>query len=147
MKTSFFHPSINYLNLSWINQNKMKYNMLYNIFLYPQIFEVELIWRKILYAKNNTKWNQSWFNCQTHNSTKVGFDTKMTLVHPPPTYNLPTRNSLSAISQMLLIKFWPNVTIYNCQNDMCPCNICSDYTCPTSLNTKVSYPILTKIEG
>ena len=78
---------------------------------------------------------------------KVGFDTKMTLVHPPPTYNLPTRNSMSAISQMLLIKFWPNLTIYNCQNDMCPCNICFGYLCPTSLHTKVIYSILTKIDG
>ena len=51
-----------------------------------------------------------------HNSTqpkitKVGFDTKMTLHHhhhPPPPPPPPTANSMSAISQLLLTRFWWN---------------------------------------
>ena len=63
--------------------------------------------------------------------TLVGLDTKMTLHTPHPTTQ---RNSMLAISQLLLTRFWWNFkhrflgtskTDSNYQVDICPGNICS----------------------
>ena len=74
---------------------------------------------------------------QPNLNTTVGFDNKMTLQTPPPPPQ--HRNSISAISQLLLTRFWWNFkgrflwtfrTDSNCQGDICPCNICPRNICP-----------------
>ena len=74
-----------------------------------------------------------------NNSTKVGFDMKMTLHtthHPTPP---PHRNSISVISQLLLTRFTPNFkgrflgpfwTDLYCHCDICLGNICHGDICP-----------------
>ena len=89
---------------------------------------------------------QTWKNCQNPYPTPtqpniVGFDMKMTLHHHhhhhhhPPT----TGNSMSAISQLLLVRFWWNLkgtflgasrTDSNSQVDICPGIICPGDICP-----------------
>ena len=60
--------------------------------------------------------------------------------HPPPPP--PTLNSMSAISQLLLARFWPNFKgrflgpswrDSKCQSDICPGNICPCDICPYQL--------------
>ena len=72
---------------------------------------------------------------QPNLNTMVGFDNKMTLHHPTPLH----RNSMSAISQLLLTQFcwnckgrflWTFRTDSNCQGDICRCNICPRDICP-----------------
>jgi len=67
---------------------------------------------------------------QPNLNTMVGFYTKMTLQPPPPTHHT---NSKSAISQLLLTRYWWNFkgrllgtsrTDSNCHGDICPGNIC-----------------------
>ena len=50
-----------------------------------------------------------------------------------------TTNSMSAISQLLLTRFWPNLSQLsgttfnrdvNCHGNICPCNICPGDICP-----------------
>ena len=73
---------------------------------------------------------------QPNLNTTVGFDMKMT-VQTSPTHH--HRNSISAISQLLLTQFWWNFkgrflwtsrTNYNCNGDICPGNICPRNICP-----------------
>ena len=61
----------------------------------------------------------------------------MTLHHPPPPTT--TENSMSAISQLLLARFWPNFKgrflgtsrrDSYCYVDICPGNICPGDICP-----------------
>ena len=66
-------------------------------------------------------------------NSKVGCDTKMTLIHhhhPPPTHT----NSMSAISQLLLTWFWWNFKgkcLGTSRTDSnCHCNIYPDNICP-----------------
>ena len=70
-----------------------------------------------------------------YNITLVGLDMKMTLHTTPPT----NTNSMLAISQLLLTRFWWNFkgrflwtfgTYSNCQGDICPRNICPRDICP-----------------
>ena len=72
---------------------------------------------------------------QPNLNTMVGFDKKMTLQTTPPHHT----NSVLAISQLLLTRFWPNFkrrllrtsrTDSNCYGDICPGNICSGDICP-----------------
>ena len=79
---------------------------------------------------------------------------KMTLRHHnhPPT----TGNSMSAITRLLLIRFWQNfkgsfpcfsLTIDNCQSDICPGNICPGDNFRSLSKTEVKlepYTLLTK---
>ena len=67
---------------------------------------------------------------QPNLNTMVGFYRKMTLQPPPPTHHT---NSKSAISQLLLTRYWWNFkgrllgtsrTDSNCHGDICPGNIC-----------------------
>ena len=57
-------------------------------------------------------------------------------IHPSTTHHT---NSMSAISQLLLARFWPNfkgrflglsLTDPNCHDDICPSNICPCDICP-----------------
>ena len=59
--------------------------------------------------------------------------------HHPPTTTTTHTNSMSAISQLLLTRFWqnfkvrslgPSWTDFNCHRDICPGNICHDDICP-----------------
>ena len=70
--------------------------------------------------------------------SKVGCDMKMTLIHHHPPTTTHT-NSMSAISQLLLTRFWWNFkrrllvtsrTDSNCHSDICPSNICPGDNCP-----------------
>ena len=70
-----------------------------------------------------------------NNSTKVGFDMKMTLQTTPPHH----RNSMFVISQLLLTRFWRDFkcrfmglswTGFNCHSNICPGNICPGDICP-----------------
>ena len=67
---------------------------------------------------------------------KSGFYMKITLNHHLPT---PHRNSMSAISRLLLTRFWqnfkrrflgPSLTHPNRHGDICPGNICPGDICP-----------------
>ena len=58
---------------------------------------------------------------------------KMTANTTPPTRKSTTTNSMSAISQLLLARFWPNYedrslgppwTDFNCNGNICPGDIC-----------------------
>ena len=69
-------------------------------------------------------------------SPKFEVYTKMTLHHHPHTHH---KNSISAISQLLLGWFWPkfkrrflgpSLTDANCHGDICPCSICPGNICP-----------------
>ena len=76
------------------------------------------------------------FFCQNPNLTStqpLGFTRKWLCNHHHYT------NSMSAISQLLLTRFWPNFklrflgttrTDFNCHIDICPCNICPGNICP-----------------
>ena len=83
--------------------------------------------------------------CPNHNSTQlnitlVGLDMKMILhTYPPPYHPTPHRNSMLAISQLLLTRFWWNFkrrflgasgTDYKCHIDICPGNIFPGEICP-----------------
>ena len=75
---------------------------------------------------------------QPNLNTTVGFDNKMTL-QTPPTHPTPHTNSTSAISQLLLTRFWwkfkgrllwTSRADSNRHGDICPGNICPGDICP-----------------
>ena len=72
------------------------------------------------------------------NITLLGLDLKMTLHTPPPTH-APHTNSISAIFQLLMTRFWWNYkdrlpgtsrTDSNCHSDICTGKICPGDICP-----------------
>ena len=74
---------------------------------------------------------------QPNTTQRLGLTIKWLCIHhhPPPTH----RNSMSAISQLLLTRFWWNFkgrflwtfrTDSICQGDICPHNTCSRNICP-----------------
>ena len=80
-------------------------------------------------------------HCQNPNltSTQGWVWHKNDFAHPTTTTTPHHRNSISAISQLLLTRFWWNFkgrflwtsrTDSNCNGDICPGNICPRDTCP-----------------
>ena len=77
-------------------------------------------WWVITWLQIVSKFSESFLNYHHHN------------------HHQPTENSMSAISQLLLARFWPNfkvrfletsTTDSNYYGDICPCNICPGNIC------------------
>ena len=76
---------------------------------------------------------------QPNLNTRLGLTIKWLCTTPPPTHH---RNSISAISQLWLIRFWWNFkgrflwtsrVDSNCHCDICPGNICPCDICPGNI--------------
>ena len=81
-------------------------------------------------------------NCQNPNSTTTHLNLNLTLVRLE-------NDSMSAISQLLLIQFWWNFegrflgtsrTDSNCYSDICPGNICPRDICPYHEYLRCNWP-------
>ena len=97
--------------------------------------------RKTMLTYKNHKFLIYFPYCQNPNLTStqhLGLTWKW-LCKPHPTHPTHHRNSMSAISQLLLTRLWWNFkgrllgtsrTDSNCQGDICPRNICPCDICP-----------------
>ena len=127
----FLHPGLKSLKIAWLADGLDMYRSLAT-FWGPVLYKIHfMVSRYYFLSKPQLNHNSTWPNI-----TLVGLDMKMTL-HTPyhPTTN---RNSMSAISQLLLTRFWwdykcrflgTSRTDSNCHGDICPGNICPSDIC------------------
>ena len=145
-------------NKSAANHKKRKVSQISILVRLLDIFEIQIFWKTggvictVAIVFRIMIPNMLLFSLGPKLNTKLALNH-----HPPPpptTHHPPTLNSTSAISQLLLTRFWPNfkhgflgpsLTHPNYHGDICPGNICPVDICPYRKYLSCYWPDLTKL--